>query len=681
MGALAMPTSVFAHHARSLNRVDGSVTSTATGAPVFLIEDHPPRTATINMVLTQCPDVMVTTINAAALLDNDATSTRHVAAVVIAMTFIADALGVARRVRAYAPMRVTPIVLIVPDGLLPSHMDEIAALGTADVLEVSVAHVMLPMKMAFLVRLYQSEQSRIAIETPQPNTFLSAVLETIEDGVVACDADGVLKLFNRATRRIHGLPERPVPPEQWPTYYGLYRPDRTTLLTKDEVPLYRALKGEYVRNVEIVIMPTQGTPRVLLASGGPLYDNEGRKIGAVVSMHDITALRSAEKLMREQARREEAEAAAGLVRKTEERLARLLEAAGEGIYGLNEQGICTFINRTGAQLLGYRPEELVGQSIHDVIHHHRLDGRVYPPEDCPIRHTVHGSEAVRVDHEVFWRKDGQPMPVSYSVSPLHVEGENAGAVVTFTDITDRKRAEDDLRRLAMELREADRRKTEFLAMLAHELRNPLAPLRNGLHIMRLAAADPPTLEKTRDMMERQLGHMVRLVDDLLDIARITRGKLDLQKQRVALHNVVKSAVETSAALIESAHHEFVLIMPDETLWLEVDPTRISQVLSNLLNNSAKYTPAGGRITLRVVRDASDAVISVEDNGVGIAPEALDAVFDMFTQVSRELERVHGGLGIGLTLVRRLVELHGGTVTATSDGLGCGSTFTVRLALA
>ena len=250
----------------------------------------------------------------------------------------------------------------------------------------------------------------------------------------------------------------------------------------------------------------------------------------------------------------------------------------------------------------------------------------------------------------------------------------------FSDITDRKRAEDDLRRLAGELAESDRRKTEFLATLAHELRNPLAPLSNGLQMMRLSVSDPVAIERTRSMMERQVNHMVHLVDDLLDIARISTGKVELKKERVDLQTVIASAVETSMPLIEAGRHELLVQVPDEELLLEVDLTRVAQVVSNLLNNAAKYTPARGRIGLTARRDGGFVAIAVTDTGIGIPPSSMPTVFEMFTQVGRNMERAQGGLGIGLSLVRRLVELHGGTVEATSEGVGRGSTFTVRLPL-
>ncbi|HVK70740.1 MAG TPA: GAF domain-containing protein [Polyangium sp.] len=234
-------------------------------------------------------------------------------------------------------------------------------------------------------------------------------------------------------------------------------------------------------------------------------------------------------------------------------------------------------------------------------------------------------------------------------------------------------------RLYDELRDQDRRKDEFLATLAHELRNPLAPIRTGLSLLQMAR-DEAQGQRIRAMMERQVVHMVRMVDDLLDVSRITRGKVELRKERVELGTVLESALETSRPLIEAAGHVFLVSLPTEPLWLSADPTRLAQILANLLNNAAKYTPAGGRIRLVAEREDAYMVVRVEDTGVGIPAEMRTKVFDMFTQVGRSIDRAQGGLGIGLTLVRRLVELHGGTVEATSEGPSRGSIFTVRLPL-
>jgi signal transduction histidine kinase/CheY-like chemotaxis protein len=236
-------------------------------------------------------------------------------------------------------------------------------------------------------------------------------------------------------------------------------------------------------------------------------------------------------------------------------------------------------------------------------------------------------------------------------------------------------------RRAEALREADRRKDEFLATLAHELRNPLAPLRNSLEILRMPQANEAMRDKARQMMERQLAQMVRLVDDLLDVSRITTGKLGIRKSLLEVQAAVRDAIETARPYVESRNHQLEVQLPSQALCVEGDRTRLAQVFANLLHNAAKYTEPGGYITLSLAAEGDEAVARVRDNGIGLAPESLAAIFDMFVQVDRSLERQQAGLGVGLTLSRQLVGLHNGTISAKSEGAGKGSEFTVRLPLA
>ncbi len=239
------------------------------------------------------------------------------------------------------------------------------------------------------------------------------------------------------------------------------------------------------------------------------------------------------------------------------------------------------------------------------------------------------------------------------------------------EIAQRKRAEEMLR-------ETDRRKDEFLAMLAHELRNPLAPIRNSIHIIQQQISDEELLRRPLEMMERQVRQLAGLVDDLLDVSRITRGQINLRKQTLELSEVVAQAVEANRPLLEARQHHFDVQLPDEPIFVEADPTRLSQVILNLLNNAAKYTEDGGYISLSVERSGTEVVLRVRDSGMGISPETLPKIFELFVQGERTLDRAQGGLGIGLTVVRRLVELHGGSVQAFSQGLGRGSEFVIRL---
>jgi len=241
--------------------------------------------------------------------------------------------------------------------------------------------------------------------------------------------------------------------------------------------------------------------------------------------------------------------------------------------------------------------------------------------------------------------------------------------------------EEELRASEQALEDADRRKHEFLATLAHELRNPLAPLRNGLELLRRGGLENEELARVQDMMQRQLGHLVRLVDDLLDVSRMSRGQVELKRERVKIQTVLEHAVELGRPLVEARRHVLTTSFPSAPVWVDGDLTRLAQVVGNLLDNAAKYTPPGGHIRVSAAAEGGETVVRVVDDGIGIAAEMLPRVFDLFVQVDRALYHPRGGLGIGLSLVRRLAELHGGTITAQSPGLGRGSTFTLRLPLA
>jgi PAS domain S-box-containing protein len=660
--------------------------------PILLVDDKPANLLALEAVLQELGERLVRANSGDAALrclrDED------FAAVLLDVRMPGmDGFETARLIRMQRRSRATPIIFITADTTDLS-VEEAYAIGAVDLLAKPLVPAVLKAKVAFFVELHRSRQELQAAErrAVEDRAFLAAVLEAIEDGVVACGADGVLTLFNRATREFHGKSAQAVSPDEWAGRYDLYRADGKTRMPKEEIPLFRAFSGESVRDSEFVIAPKGGKARVVLASGQPLYDQAGRKLGAVVSMHDVSARREAqaasEAAAREQSRRREAEAAADLIRESRERLraseerVRLAtDAAGLGVWVLDVgTGTVTWENERMYALLGLSAQdEPVTATRFAEEFLHSEDAAAF---NRAIARTVKTARQLHFEGRFLRHHDraqrwieltGILQPES-DRSPLRVLG-------TAADITDRKRSQENLEQLAAELAETDRRKTEFLATLAHELRNPLAPLSNGLQLMRMAADNPTALEKAREMMERQLRHLVHLVDDLLDIARISSGKIDLKKERVALKAVIDGAVESSLPLVSIAGHSLELDIPDQSVELDADPIRLGQVVSNLLNNAAKYTTGGGRIKLSVLREPRAVVISVADSGIGIAHDALPQVFEMFTQVGRGRERSQGGLGIGLALVRRLVELHDGTVTAESAGVGQGSKFMVRLPLA
>jgi signal transduction histidine kinase/ActR/RegA family two-component response regulator len=302
------------------------------------------------------------------------------------------------------------------------------------------------------------------------------------------------------------------------------------------------------------------------------------------------------------------------------------------------------------------------------------DGRPLPAAELPLHRAARG-EAIRGEEVEVRFADGSLVHGVISAMPLFdANGRPRGAIAALMDVSTSKRTE-------LALREADRRKDEFLAILAHELRNPLAPIRNSLHILRLSSRqDPSVSAAVSEMMERQVDHMVRLVDDLLEVSRITRGKIELRREPVEIAAVLRVAVETARPLMDAAGHELAISLPPEPLTVNGDRVRLAQVFSNLLNNAAKYTDRGGHVHLVCKRDGDAVTVAVRDDGRGIPDELLPRVFDLFMQVDRGADRAQGGLGIGLTLVRSLVEMHGGRVHARSGGPGLGSEFVVRLPL-
>ncbi len=358
-----------------------------------------------------------------------------------------------------------------------------------------------------------------------------------------------------------------------------------------------------------------------------------------------------------------------------QRIEHLLDSVRDyTILLLDTEGRVLSWNDGATVLFGYEASEIINQPF----------SRFFVPEDVLVgkpeaelqQATSHGQVA-RESWQV--RRDGTRFWGCSVITALRDErGELKGFAKVIRDSTDRKQLEMELRRQAQELAEANRRKDEFLAMLSHELRNPLAPVLNSVHVLRQAPDDPSLVQFAGNMVERQVRHMARLIDDLLDVTRLTHGKVRLRPERIELGDLVESAAEGVRPLMEERSHEFRLVPHDRAIWLEADPVRLEQVLTNLLNNAAEFTDPGGHIEIAVTRDAADAVIRVRDDGTGIAPDLLPRVFDLFTQADTSLDRCGGGLGIGLTLVKRLVTMHEGTIEVHSEGPGRGSEFTVRL---
>lgn len=345
------------------------------------------------------------------------------------------------------------------------------------------------------------------------------------------------------------------------------------------------------------------------------------------------------------------------------------------IFTMDADCRATSWNQGVKQVLGFDEDEFIGHDIRKLIFTPEAQAAEIPETEFSLaaldQRASDDRWMMRKNGETFWASG-----ITTSIRDQH--NHLIGYSKVMRDLTSSKEAQDGLSKLATRLSEVDRRKDEFLATLAHELRNPLAPIKNAVQLMGLTKLDSET-DELRQMMARQVEQLVRLIDDLLDVSRISRGKISLRNEVVDLSAVIAAAVEASTTFIEESGQQLIVSSPErDPIYVRGDPSRLTQVVSNLLNNSAKYSDAGSRIELTATLEDRVAVISVRDNGIGIAPELLQSIFEMFAQVDATLERGSAGLGIGLTLVKTLVELHQGTVVAHSDGVGMGSVFTVRL---
>ena len=353
----------------------------------------------------------------------------------------------------------------------------------------------------------------------------------------------------------------------------------------------------------------------------------------------------------------------------------LVENSTDFIGICDLDGVPFFINRAGLELVGLKDIDEARQVRIEEFFFPEDQAKVVNEFFPTVLNNGHGEIEIRFRHF----KTGEARWMAYKVLALTDSANQPIAFATVSqDVTERRRLTDDLRRLAADLSDADRRKNEFLATLAHELRNPLAPMSNMLEVVKRSEGDGEVLKRAHETLERQLGQMIRLVDDLLDLNRVTHDRLELRRSEVELSSVVQQAVEVARPLVDSAGHHLTIDLPAEPIYLNADRARLAQVFGNLLNNSCKYTRPKGSISLSAERAGDEVVVTVKDNGAGIPPDKLDSIFDMFMQVDGTSERSQGGLGIGLTLVKRLTEMHGGSIEARSAGEGEGSEFIVRL---
>jgi PAS domain S-box-containing protein len=489
---------------------------------------------------------------------------------------------------------------------------------------------------------------------------IRTLLDTLPIGIfIAHDSECRHITGNRSAQSLLRSPNRNLsksaPEDERPMHFRVCR--NGVEIPYDQLPVQRAARGEHVRNEEVDDIFEDGTILHTIISAAPLYNTNGMVRGAVACVLDVTEQKKAQQAVRESQRilRGSLDALRSHIAVLDE-TGRILELNAAWKRFADENNFVGDNYGLGSDYLemSERSEDtcgegkIIAQGIRDVISG-KLDRyqTVYPCHS-PVEQRWFVMEATRF-----------PGP-----GPLRV-------VIAHDNVTERKLAEETLR-------EADRRKNEFLATLAHELRSPLAPIRNGLQLMQMADSQDPLIRNSCVMIERQVAQMVRLVDDLMDISRISQGKLRLQKKVIPLLTAVQSAIETSKPIIEEMGHRLSIALPDASVEIDGDLTRLAQVFTNLLSNAAKYTDRCGQIDLIAAIDGTDAIITVRDNGIGIAPDQLPQLFKMFSQLGNVSDKTQGGLGIGLSLVKQIVELHSGTITANSAGLNHGSEFVVRL---
>ncbi|HEU0199875.1 MAG TPA: PAS domain S-box protein [Burkholderiaceae bacterium] len=509
-------------------------------------------------------------------------------------------------------------------------------------------------------RLLAEEAARRAAEqylhlVEHQREQLRVTLTSIGDGVITTDAAGRVTLINRVTEGLTG----------WTNAEAIGQPLEKVFpivneLTRQPVenPVAKVLATGTVQGLanRTLLIARDGTEVPIDDSAAPIHDGSGRIAGCVLIFRDVSERRRFE--------RESAERLA-----TARLLAAIVESSDDAIVSKTLDGVIRSWNAAAERMFGYSAAQAIGRHISLIIPRERL-----AEEDEILARLRAGQQVDHFETERIGR-DGRRVQISLTISPIKDDnGQVIGASKIARDISERKRAE-------AELREADRRKDQFLAMLAHELRNPLAPIRNAAQILKVKGLPDPDLAWSREVIERQLQHMTRLLDDLLDVSRVSRDRLELRRERVDLAQVLQSALETSRPLIDAEGHELSVRLPDEPVYLDGDPVRLAQVFSNLLNNAARYMDARGRIRVVAERTGAHVSVSVQDAGLGIAPEVLPHIFEMFHQGQTAGASAKGGMGIGLSLARRLVELHGGSLEGRSAGPGQGSEFIVRLPVA
>ncbi|HKW15726.1 MAG TPA: PAS domain S-box protein, partial [Candidatus Krumholzibacteria bacterium] len=509
-------------------------------------------------------------------------------------------------------------------------------------------HVRRTLDRLFGKRAFRSELD----DERSARELLRVTLDSIGDAVIVTDETGRIRTLNPEAERITGWKQRECAGRPLADVFRIV--NEQSGVTVDS-PVDNVLRSGGVSGLanHTILIAKDGTRVPIDDTASPIQGKSGPLQGVVLVFRDVTGARNAER--------------------AQAHLAAIVHYSGDAIVTKNLDGIVQTWNAAAEKLFGYRADEIIGKSITMLLPPERLH------EEAEILAGLRAGRASERLETVRVTKDGRRLYVSVNISPLRDrDGVIIGASKIVHDITDRKIAEVALREREEALREADRRKDEFLAVLSHELRNPLAPIRMAVSLLRRRGSADPEERSLHDVIDRQAAQLARLLEDLLDVNRIRSGKIALRREPINLGDAVSRGLESVAPQIVAKRQELTVDLPEEAVWVNADAARMTQVAANLLSNASKYTGHEGHIALSLVRGDKDAVLRVRDTGVGIGSEQMTRIFDMFAQASSTLDRSEGGLGVGLAITRMLVELHGGTVEVNSEGAGRGSEFVVRI---
>ncbi|MHB9045193.1 MAG: MASE3 domain-containing protein [Pirellulales bacterium] len=510
------------------------------------------------------------------------------------------------------------------------------------------------------LRQGKSEVESLYVGVAQRQQFLKAVLDNIADGIVACDAQGVLNLFNPATRQFHGLPLEPISAQQWPKDFDLYLPDGVTLMRKEDVPLYRALQGEAVRSAEMVIAPKNGLPRRLLADGQQLRV-DGKVVGAVVVMHDITERTESERILRQ----------------SEERYRTLVENIDLGILFVDRRHRILAMNTADAKLVGRTPEVCIGQECFRIFE--KRQGVCPHCPGIPAMATGRPAEA----ESTGVRDDGSTFAVRLRAFPVYgADGKPYGFIEVVEDITGRRRTEQELTAAKQAAEAANQAKSDFLANMSHEIRTPMTAVLGYTDLLVDELGVSPALEHL-EVIKRNGEQLLQLINDILDLSKVESGKFTVEHMRCSPSEIL---AEVEALLQARAVAKGIALSVDRgsgiPAHIRTDPTRLRQILVNLVGNAVKFTECGSvRISVQVVPGVEPALqYDVFDTGLGMTTEQAARLFQPFSQADSSTTRRFGGSGLGLTISKALAEHLGGTVTLVSSQPDRGSQFRLTLPL-